>query len=168
MQRLAVVAAIVVAACSGATGCLAPTGAPFPDATSTVRPHMGTTEGCPPSFWASVDNHDLWEEHRPDDLVGVYFWDPDEYAQLAFVDALQLTPVEADVRPTLVQEAIAAILNAAHESLEYPYSRYEVGIEGRPPIVPTVRELLRTGVADEIASFARELAEANALGCPLT
>jgi hypothetical protein len=112
-------------------------------------------------------NFDIWEEHRPDEVVGMFFSEPDEYAQLPLADALQPTPAEDDVRRRLIRQAIAAILNAAHESLDYPYSRYEVGIDGRPPIVPTVAERLRTGATQEIAGFARELAAANRLGCPL-
>jgi hypothetical protein len=97
----------------------------------------------------------------------MFFSQPAEYAQLPLADALRPTPGEDDVRRTLLREAIAAILNAAHESLAYPYSRYEVGIEGRPPIVPTVDELLQTGATQDMADFARELAAANELGCPL-
>jgi hypothetical protein len=109
----------------------------------------------------------LWEEHRPDQLIGTFFPDPDEYAQLSLADALRRTPREDDVRRRLIRQAVAAMLNAAHESLGYPYSRYEIGIDGRPPIVPTVADLLRTGTPDEIVGFTRELAAANALGCPL-
>ncbi len=67
----------------------------------------------------------------------------------------------------MIRQAIAAILNAAHESLEYPFRRYEVGIDDRPAIVPTVAELLQRSVAKDMTDFAAELSAANSLGCPL-
>ena len=201
MQRLAVLIALVVAACGGPTGSgltshgPVPTSSPVstsspvptssaiparspvstggpspagssPEASSTAKPHLGTTEGCKPSFWAKPGNFDLWEEHRPDDLVGIFFPEPADYAQLGLGDALQPTP-DGDPRRTLIREAVAAILNAAHESLEYPYSRYQPGVDDRHPIVPTVAELLRTGTQSEMSDFERDLTAANDLGCPL-
>jgi hypothetical protein len=144
-----------------------PTSTIRPDATSSARPYLGTTEGCKPSFWAMRGSFHLWEEYRPSDIVGRFFPDPDDYAQLTLADALRSAPGQ-DARRRLIRQAIAAMLNAAHESLDYPYSRYEVGIDGRPAIVPTVAELLRTGTTDDIAGFARDLAAANELGCPLS
>jgi hypothetical protein len=86
---------------------------------------------------------------------------------MTLAQALDLPADDSDVRGALVREAIAAILNAAHESLEYPYSRFQIGIDGRPPIVPTVAELLRNGSSADIVKFTRLLAHANSLGCPL-
>lgn len=159
MQRLVVLIAVVVAACSGPAGA-------SPEASSTARPHLGTTEGCLPAFWADPNNFDQWEEYRPDDVVGKFLPESTDYAQLPLADALILRPGD-DIRRTLIHQAVAAILNGAHESLEYPYSRYEVGSEGRPPIVPTVADLLKTGTDSEMADFTRKLADANDLGCPL-
>ena len=79
---------------------------------------MGNTAGCPPSAWANARNFALWQEHGPEELVRVFFRDPDEYAQLTLAEALQ--PVHEDGGSgTLLQHAIAPILNAAHESREY-------------------------------------------------
>ncbi len=114
------------------------------------------------------DHFGLWEEHRPTDLLGIFFPEPETYAQLSLVDALLPAGAGEDGHLRLIREAVAAILNAAHESLEYPFSRYGVGIGGRPPIIPTVASLLREGKTDEMASFAAELAAANGLGCPLS
>lgn len=161
MHRLLIAVAFVVAACGGGGG---PSISPSPTPAGT--PHIGSTEGCPPAFWAQAKNFTLWQEHRPDELVRLFFPDPDDYAQLTLADAL-LPTHEDGGRGTLVRQAIAAILNAAHESLEYPYRRFDVGVENRRPIVPTVAELLRTGTPDEMAGFAAELATANELGCPL-
>lgn len=161
MHRLIIAVALVVAACSGGSG---PTTTPSPTPAGT--PHLGSTEGCPPAFWAQATNFPQWEEHRPDEMVGVFFSYPEDYAQLTLADAL-LPTHEDGGQGTLIRQAIAAILNAAHDSLEYPYSRFDVGIDNRRPIVPTVAELLRTGTPDELAGFAAELAAANELGCPL-
>jgi hypothetical protein len=125
------------------------------------------TDGCRPAFWARAINHDLWEEHEPSELVGGFFPEPEQYARLTLVEALGEPSPDRDVRRILIREAVAAILNAAHESLGYPYSRYQVGLQARPPIVPTVAELLRAGSSDQMVVFTQELAEANRLGCPL-
>jgi hypothetical protein len=143
-----------------------PTTTAIAAATSIPGPHLGTTEGCTAAFWAMPSNFDLWEEHRPEDLVGTLFSEPVEHSQLQLAEALHPTST-GDVRRMLISEAIAAILNSAHDSLEYPYARHDTGIEGRAPVVPTVAELLRTGSPQAMAAFARELAAANRLGCPL-
>lgn len=109
----------------------------------------------------------MWEEHQPAQLVGEFFPQPEEFTELRFVDALRRTGGEEDARRKLLREAVAGILNGAHESLGYPFSRYEPGLDGRPPLVPTVAELLRTGTIEQVEAFRQELAAANRLGCPL-
>jgi len=152
-------AVLLIAAACGGGGVATPS-------PSRPGPHLGTTDGCPPSFWAKPENFQRWEELRPDAVVGVFFPEPEQYAEMTLADALQATSA-SDVRWVLIQQAIAAMLNGAHESLGYPYSRYELGVDGRPPIVPTVADLLQTGTEDQMAAFARELREANELGCRL-
>ena len=133
---------------------------------SRPGPHLGATEGCLPSFWAQPENLQLWEEHGADAAVGVFFPEPEQYASMTLSDALRATP-KGDVRLKLIKQAVAAILNAAHDSIDFPYSRYENGVDGRPPIVPTVADLLRSGTEQQMAEFADDLASANALECPL-
>ena len=144
-------------------GCIGGSATPSP---SRPGPRLGTTEGCSSSFWARPESFPRWEEYDPDDLVVKLFPDADEYAQMTLLDALHLTP-DSDVRLILLRETTAAVLNAASESLEYPYSRYETGVAGRRPIVPTVADLLESGTDRQMAEFAKDLAVANALGCPL-
>lgn len=160
MHRHLIAVTLVVAACGGGGPSISPSTTPG------GTPHVGSTEGCSPSFWAQAKNFALWQEHAPHELVRVFFPFPDQSAQLTLADALLPTHNDGG-RGTLVRQAIAAILNAAHESLEYPYRQFDVGLGNRRPIVPTVAELLRTGTPDEMAGFAAELATANDLGCPL-
>lgn len=57
----------------------------------------------------------------------------------------------------LVREGAAALLNAAHKDLEYPYSRNQVII--------LVNEALRTNDAARMGELIARLREANAAGC---
>lgn len=140
---------------------------PAPSPSPRPRPHLGTTDGCRPAFWARPRNFQLWEEYQPGELVREVFFELEEYGPLTLVDALRPTGGEEDARRVLLREAAAAILNGAHESLGYPYSRHETGVEGRLPIVPTVNGLFRDGTAEQIEAFTQDLAAANQLSCPL-
>ena len=144
-----------------------PSVTPSPTSSPRPGPHLGSTDGCRPAFWARARNFSLWEEHQPAQLVGEFFSEPEEFAGLRLVDALRRTGGDDDARRDLLREAVAGILNGAHESLGYPYSRYEAGLDGRPPLVPTVAELLRDGTTEQIEAFRQDLAAANRLGCPL-
>jgi hypothetical protein len=156
-RALAVVAMMLLAtACGGVSATPSP---------SRPGPNLGTTEGCAPAFWSQPANFHHWEEHEPDQVVGLFFPEPARYAQFTLVEALRFAD-DGDSRLMLLREAVAAILNGAHESIDYPYSRYEVGVDGRPPIVPTTNELLNAGSESHVTTFALQLAEANRLGCP--
>lgn len=147
-------------------------GAPPPTATqpppaATNAPYVGTTQGCDSSFWAMPDHFSSWEEYVPDQRVGSLFGHAENYAEMSLADALGNQTSGEDSRRTLLREAVTAALNAANDSLAFPYARYEDGVDGRPPIVPTTNRLLTSGTNAEIVEFINDLSLANHLECPL-
>jgi hypothetical protein len=133
-----------------------------------ASPHVGTTEGCAADEWRQPQFFDSWEEYQPGDLVGSVFPRAGPYFDMTLAQALEPSAaIGPDPGAALVREAVAALLNAAHEELEYPYRRYEEGVDGRPAIVPTVDRLLASGTIDEVVELTSDLADANGLGCPL-
>lgn len=59
----------------------------------------------------------------------------------------------------LIRAAVAALLNAQHEDINYPLTTMEV--------IDEVNAALATGDRDEILALAEQLDEFNNLGCPL-
>ena len=143
-----------------------PAATPAPRAGSNP-PYMGSTQGCAATFWANSEHYAAWEEYTPDQLVGTVFGHAGTYASMSFANALAGQTSGEDARRTLLRQAVAAALNAANDSLAFPYARYDTGVDGRPPLVPTTNRLFATGSDQEIAQFTSELAQANSLGCPL-
>ena len=142
-------------------------GATAPPQPATNPPFMGSTQGCDAAFWATPDHFPDWEEYTPDQPVGSIFGHAGTYATISLADALGNQTSGEDARRTLLREAVAAALNAANDSLAFPYTRYDTGVDGRPPLVPTTNRLLTSGTDAEIVQFTNDLSQANALGCPL-
>jgi hypothetical protein len=161
MTRAFVALTMVLVGCAGAAATPTPT--PHP-------PHIGTTEGCPSTFWRQPEHFDEWEEYQPGAVVGtVYKAATGRLAGMTFAEALEQPAgtVEEDPVRTLVREAVTALLNAAHEELEYPYSRYAAGAGGRPPLVETVDGVLAEADTEDVERLTADLVETNRLGCPL-
>ncbi len=134
---------------------------------STNRPYIGSTQGCDWAYWASTNHFSAWQEYQPDQIVGSLFSHASTYADLTLADALGNQVNGEDVRRTLIREGVTAALNAAHDSLAYPFARYADGADGRPPLVPTINRLLTSGTDAEIVQFTADLSTADHLGCPL-
>ena len=128
---------------------------------------VGTgNQGCTPGYWK---NHlDSWEEYNPATAtVGGAF-------QLGSASIPQKgdTLVQAlnygggsgidGARRILLRAATAAILNAAHDGLGYPLTRF-----APDNLVANVRNLLLTGTRQQMIDFAEQLDRLNNLGCPL-
>jgi len=113
------------------------------------------------------DHFSVWEEYQPDQRVGSLYGHAGNYADMSFAEALGNQTSGEDVRLTLLREAVTAALNAANDSLAFPYARYDNGVDGRPPLVPTTNRLFTSGADAEIVQFTNDLSQANALGCPL-
>ena len=152
----------------------APTPTPRPSAaaaaspnTGTNPPYMGSTQGCDSTFWARPDHFPAWEEYDPGQRVGSVFGHAGTYSDMSLSDTLGNQTSGEAARRALLREAVAAALNAANDSLAFPYARYDVGVGGRPAIVPTTNRFLTSGTDADILQFTSALSLANHLGCPL-
>ena len=128
---------------------------------------MGSTQGCDSTFWARPDHFPAWEEYDPGQRVGSVIGHAGTYSDMSLSDTLGNQTSGEAARRALLREAVAAALNAANDSLAFPYARYDVGVGGRPAIVPTTNRLLTSGTDADILQFTSDLAQANHLGCPL-
>lgn len=131
--------------------------------------NAGDTEGCTPGYWKQSQHFDSWEEYLPTRLVGSVFDNAAPFADRTLVQGLSLKggPGVDGAKQILLRAAVAAVLNAAHETLEYPYRRNDPGFNGEPAIIPTVNSLLASGDRQAMLKFAADLDKANNLGCPL-
>ncbi len=126
------------------------------------------TEGCTPGYWK---NHtSSWEGtvYRPNRIVEAVFDLPPELAAYGNVTLLQALSLRGgnDVHGAaeiLLRAATAAVLNAAHEGLGYPYRRFT-----QFKIIETVNIALASGDRAQMLSLAETLDAANNLGCPLS
>jgi hypothetical protein len=133
-------------------------------------------QGCTPGYWK---NHtDSWQEATTASLFSNKFGSADEgpatgqsgwLAGKTFLQTLQAKggPDLAGAEQILSRAATAAYLNAATEGLGYPWRRSSEGLDGRPPLVPTVRHTLNTGTREDMIALATWLDTDNNLGCPL-
>lgn len=136
----------------------------------------GTTEGCTPGYWKVEQHWDSWQDASPTDLlVGMYSEAGryDSLEDLTLVEALRArggSGAEGAAR-ILARAAVAAWLNAAYDDdeghLQYPWRR-EVAAFGNPALVDAVNAALESGKRAEMLKLARQLDEANNLGCPLS
>lgn len=124
-------------------------------------------EGCTPGFWKT--NTGAWEEYDPTTLLSSVFTLPayllPDLADDTFLDALSYSggPDIEDKAKLLLHHAVAAVLNAAHEGVGYPFRRFaEPGM-----IIPSTNSALASQDADTIEDLKDKWDEANNLGCPL-
>ena len=125
-------------------------------------------EGCTPGYW--LDHVDGWREAEPGDLFSDTFSDGTSGAldgitlhrALAGGDGLGLPRAEL----ALARAATAALLNAAHEDVGYPWNLHSHGLAGRPPLVPTVIEALGSGNPGAIFALTSRLDMDNNLDNP--
>lgn len=123
-------------------------------------------DGCTPGYWKNHTQN--WEEYTPATPLGAVFTFPaslSSYAGTTMLQGLQLrggggTDGAAQI---LLRASTAAVLNAAHEGLGYPYRRdVEPG-----NIIARVNAALASGDRSAMLTLATELDNANNLGCPL-
>ena len=128
---------------------------------------VGTgNEGCTPGYWK---NHlSSWQEYNPATAtVGGAFQlgsatIPQKGDKLTAALAYNGGSGIDGARRILLRAATAALLNAAHDGLGYPLTRF-----APDNLVARVRNLLLTGTREQMLSFASELDRLNNLGCPL-
>jgi hypothetical protein len=132
---------------------------------SAVR--IGDDEGCTPGFWKN--NTGAWEEYSPSQTVGSVFEIPAAFGELAddtLLQALNYGGGSSDIDKAriLLRQAVAAVLNAAHEGIGYPYRRDAAPLM----IIPSVNAALAGGNTTTMENLKNTLARANELGCPLS
>lgn len=125
------------------------------------------TEGCTPGYWKNHTSN--WQEYTPGQVLDVPFDFPDtlaSYRTVTLQDALSLRGGRGVDGATqiLLRASTAAILNAAHEGLGYPYRRFSQPFS----IIEQVNAALASGDRATMLALATELDEANNLGCPLS
>lgn len=124
-------------------------------------------EGCTPGYWK---NHtDNWQETRPGTAVSNLFQVSAALDGVTVEGALALSggPGLDGAERILTRAATAAWLNAAHEGLGFPWRRFSMGLDGRPPLVQFVNDALASGDRDTMIAAAARLDADNNLGCPL-
>ena len=133
-------------------------------------------EGCTPGYWK---NHtENWLERATVEipttkLVTSAYADASSRKNLVGVTFLQALQGGGGAgvdgaAVILARAATAAWLNAAHESLGYPWRRASTGVDGRPALVPTVNAAFRSGDRATMLDLASRLDADNNLGCPLS
>ena len=123
-------------------------------------------EGCTPGYWK---NHtDNWEEYSPSTTLGSVFTLPAYASSLSddtFAEALRYgggSTLLAKAK-TLLHHAVAAVLNAAHEGVGYPYRRFS----DPGQIVASTNNALASQDAATMLALKDKWDSANNLGCPL-
>ncbi len=134
--------------------------------TASVTPSVTGTpttvgEGCTPGFWK---NHpDIWPApYKPSQTVGSVFSGVDlSLANKTLSDALGFGGGAGVVgaQEILLRAAVAALLNAANDEIDYPLTPAEV--------IAQVNAALATGNRDTILELASKLDGYNNLGCPI-
>ena len=123
-------------------------------------------EGCTPGYWKNhVQN---WEEYKPTTQLQYVFTTlkNTKYAKVTLRDALSYKGGSGVDGATqiLLRAAAAAVLNAAHEGVGYPYRRFRAPFE----IVAQVNATLTSKDRQRMLTLASTLDAANNLGCPLS
>lgn len=119
---------------------------------------FGEGEGCTPGYWK---NHtQSWEEYAPGQRVSSVFT---SYAGTeTLLQALQGGGGSGldGARKILLRAAVAAVLNAAHDSLEYPWQRWSNGLRGAP-LIASVNNALASNNRDTMLALATRLDNDN-------
>ncbi|MFB3787144.1 MAG: DUF4114 domain-containing protein [bacterium] len=144
----------------------------FDDAVFTVRGAICSGddccdyEGCTPGYWK---NHlDSWVAtgYSPTEYVSDVFGDDlpsilDDLMGKTLLQALSFgggSGVTGGAK-ILLRAAVAALLNASHPDVDYPYAPQE--------IIDDVKDALASNNRTTMLTLAAELDSANNLGCPL-
>jgi hypothetical protein len=132
----------------------------------------GDADACTPGYWK---NHpESWEEFSPGQTVGSAF--PGVTSDVTLLQALQGGggPGIEGAQRILLRAAVASLLNAANDDLEYPLRRNatpegDYTFEGAPLILfPVIADVYTNGNRARILALANELDRINnSLPCPL-
>jgi hypothetical protein len=132
------------------TGCALPVVTDVDRWTVQVEACQAGGEGCTPGYWKQPHHFDNWVGYSPwdryDHVFGV-----NAPGCRTLLDALRL---RGGGEKALARHATAALLNAAHPGVDYPYSETEV--------LHWVRQAYDTGRYEQLKD---KLEAANELGC---
>ena len=129
------------------------------DLLAELRYALRGDEGCTPGYWKQSHHFDSWTApYDPGDPVAGVFAGAGAGTLL---DALQGGGGSgvAGARKILLRAAVAALLNAASNGVEYPHSIAEIDA--------AVEAALASNDRDTMLDLAGELDADNNLGCPL-
>ena len=163
-RRLVIVCSLVLAAVAG-------------PALPAIAVGVGS-EGCTPGYWKN--HEDSWEEYRPDQTLKFtavsrpgyrddhfFVWPAtlSSFETMTMRDALRLGggPGLVGATNVLMRATAAAYLNAAHDSVGYPYRRFDEPDAIRRDVANALQSQDRA----TILALAGRLDAANNLGCPL-
>ena len=121
-------------------------------------------QGCTPGYWKNHTSN--WEEYKPTQTVGSVFTAyTGTYAKTSLSSALALRGGSTldGSREILLRASTAAVLNAAHEGVGYPYRRFSEPFS----ILAKVQTALNGQDRQAMIDLAATLDAANNLGCPL-
>jgi hypothetical protein len=138
---------------------------------------IGNSEGCTPGYWK---NHPAsWQEYTVGTAAGSVFND----GAKTYTDGVTLREAlaggggrgDAGAAKILLRAATAAVLNAAHDGVEFPRRRFAdttndpaAAPNGGPAIIASVNAALQSGDRSKMLAVAADLDEVNNLGCPLS
>jgi hypothetical protein len=138
-----------------------PTNTPTPTPTNTPTPTAN--EGCTPGFWKQPQHLDSWSGFTPGQTLESVFDVPDAFGldSSTLLAALSFRggSTVAEAAQILLRASVAAVLNAASPTVDYPLSVADV--------VAQVNAALASGDRDTILALATRLDGLNNLGCPL-
>ncbi|HEY3058542.1 MAG TPA: hypothetical protein VGL99_06160 [Chloroflexota bacterium] len=144
-----------------------PTNTPTPTATptktATPTPTPPGNEGCTPGFWKASQHFDSWVGFRTTQTLESVFDVPNAFGvdNATLLEALDFEGGSSlsDAARILLRAAVAAVLNAASPTVDYPLSVTNVTTQ--------VNAALASGDRDTILNLASRLDNLNNLGCPL-
>lgn len=126
-------------------------------------------QGCTPGYWK---NHtSSWQEATPSQLVkSKYASATDHVANWTLLEGLRARGGSGvdGASEILVRAAVSAWLNSANDDVLYPWRRWDVGLDGRPPLVATVNAAFASGDRATMIALAAQLDADNNLGCPIS
>ena len=146
---------VVTPECASASGL---------DFLADVRYGLAGTEGCTPGYWKQSQHFDSWKVYSQSQTIGSVFTSAkllSTQSSKTLLDALQGGGGSgiAGAQTTLLRAAVAALLNAASDDVDYTMSTEE--------IIAAVNAALDSNNRDTMLKLAGELDADNNLGCPL-
>jgi hypothetical protein len=120
-------------------------------------------QGCTPGYWKQPQHLDSWIGYTPDQTVGSVFSVGGALGSMTLLEALDVSGGGGNTLTgasrTLLRAAVAALLNASSNGVNYPISTAK--------IISDVNEALASGDRKTILTLAGTLDGYNNLGCPL-